>query len=113
MKDLLPNIEVYRFTSDSSKESDSVSESHPTEESDSMSEADSESSSLDYSDAPNDPLPTREPVRIILIGSSISTKLVIGVLHTLGFAEPRAWSKPQIDPTSGKPMRILTKWVRY
>jgi hypothetical protein len=38
--------------------------------------------------------------------------LVIKVLHQLGFAEPRSWSKPQIDPISGKPMRVLTKWIR-
>ena len=115
MKDLLPNIEVYRFKSDSSDEFDSDSESHSTPESHSDIESDpaQDSNSLDDSDSPQEPSPTREPVRIILIGSSISTNLVIGVLHTLGFAETRAWSKPQIDPTSGKPMRILTKWVRH
>ena len=55
---------------------------------------------------------TREPIRIILIGSIRGIELIIGILHTLRFAEPRAWSKPQIDPVSGKPMRILTKWIR-
>ncbi|NER80729.1 MAG: hypothetical protein F6K42_14395 [Leptolyngbya sp. SIO1D8] len=68
---------------------------------------------LDKPDSDSQPPPTREPIHIILVGSNLSTNLVIGVLHTLGFAEPRAWSKPQIDPTSGKPMRILTKWVRH
>ncbi|MGF1525166.1 MAG: hypothetical protein ACFBSF_22810 [Leptolyngbyaceae cyanobacterium] len=56
--------------------------------------------------------PAREPIRIILIGSIRGIDLIIGILHTLHFAEPRAWSKPQIDPASGKPMRILTKWIR-
>jgi hypothetical protein len=33
-------------------------------------------------------------------------------LHRIGFAEPRAWSKIQLDPATGQPMRILTKWIR-
>jgi hypothetical protein len=57
-------------------------------------------------------LSTREPIRIILIGSPPGVNLIIGILHGLGFAEPRAWSKPQMDPTTGKPMRVLTKWIR-
>lgn len=60
----------------------------------------------------SEPLPAREPIHIILIGSTVGINLVIHLLHTLGFAEPCAWSKPQISPTSGKPMRILTKWTR-
>ena len=60
----------------------------------------------------NQPTPNREPIRIILIGSTYGINLIIGILHRLGFAEPRAWSKLQLDPTSGKPMRILTKWLR-
>jgi hypothetical protein len=56
--------------------------------------------------------PTREPVRVILIGSAVGINLVIGILHRLGFAEPRAWSKVQRDPNSGLPMRVLTKWIR-
>ncbi|NEP16791.1 MAG: hypothetical protein F6J97_07780 [Leptolyngbya sp. SIO4C1] len=54
----------------------------------------------------------REPVRIILVGSNTGINLVINILYRLGFAEPQAWSKAQIDPASGKPMRILTKWIR-
>ncbi|MBD2232111.1 hypothetical protein [Phormidium tenue] len=57
--------------------------------------------------------PTREPVRVILIGSSVGINLVIAILHRLGFAEPRSWSKPQLDPITGQPTRILTKWIRY
>ncbi|MEO0532285.1 MAG: hypothetical protein AAF215_00245 [Cyanobacteria bacterium P01_A01_bin.123] len=57
--------------------------------------------------------PKREPIHIILIGPNPGISLVIGILNSLGFAEPRAWSKPQIDPVSGKPMRILTKWLRH
>ncbi|MEL6322122.1 MAG: hypothetical protein AAFQ57_15970 [Cyanobacteria bacterium J06626_14] len=121
MKDLLPNIEVYRVPSDFTDESDAVNGSDsdrafkPAAEGDSENtlKADEAAVSLQQSGPPDDVVPTREPVHIILIGSGISTNLVIGVLHTLGFAEPRAWSKAQVDPNSGKPMRILTKWVRH
>jgi hypothetical protein len=69
-----------------------------------------------YSAPPGSPAPTepsREPVLITVIGSAIGVDLVIKILHRLGFAEARAWSKPQIDPKTGKPMRVLTKWIRY
>ena len=56
--------------------------------------------------------PTREPVLIIIIGSTIGLNLIIQILHRLGFAEVGAWSKAQIDPASGKPMRVLKKWIR-
>jgi hypothetical protein len=62
--------------------------------------------------SPAAPQPSREPVRVILIGSAGGINLVIGILHRLGFAEPRAWSKAQLDPATGMPMRILTKWIR-
>lgn len=68
-----------------------------------------------YSPPPTVPTPpkaTREPVRFILVGAEMDIDLVVKTLHQLGFAEPRSWSKPQIDPISGKPMRILTKWIR-
>ncbi|WP_031293302.1 hypothetical protein [Leptolyngbya sp. Heron Island J] len=56
--------------------------------------------------------PTREPVLITIIGSTPSMGIIIQILHRLGFAEAGAWSKPQIDPKSGKPMRVLKKWIR-
>lgn len=59
------------------------------------------------------PAPTREPVRVILIGSLVGINLIIKILHRLGFAEATMWSTPQLDPVSGRFMRILTKWVRY
>ncbi|MBE9114163.1 hypothetical protein IQ273_32905, partial [Nodosilinea sp. LEGE 07298] len=54
----------------------------------------------------------REPVRVMLIGTATGMELIIAHLHQVGFAEPRAWSKPQLDPATGQPMRILTKWIR-
>lgn len=99
MKDLLPNVETYSLSAKSSSATESDPEADQTEDT---------STRPDIAAAP----PTREPVRVILVGSGTSTNLVIGILHSLGFAEARAWSKPQVDPASGKPMRILTKWVR-
>jgi hypothetical protein len=55
----------------------------------------------------------REPIRLILIGSMAGINLIIAILHRLGFAEPRSWSKPQTDPVTGQPMRVLTKWIRH
>ncbi|MBD0268489.1 MAG: hypothetical protein ICV77_09360 [Cyanobacteria bacterium Co-bin8] len=69
-----------------------------------------------YTVPPSEPAPVepiREPVRIMVTGSAIGIDLIIKVLHRLGFAEPRAWSKPQPDPTSGKFISIMTKWIRY
>lgn len=54
----------------------------------------------------------REPVRILVIGSAAGISMIVSLLHRLGFAEATAWSKPQVDPISGKPMRIFTKWIR-
>jgi hypothetical protein len=62
--------------------------------------------------SPNPEPAPREPVRLMLIGTPTAMALVIAHLHRLGFAEPRAWSKPQLDPTTGQPIRILTKWIR-
>jgi hypothetical protein len=59
-----------------------------------------------------EPAEAREPVRVMLIGTATAMELVIAHLHHIGFAEPRAWSKPQLDPATGQPMRILTKWIR-
>ncbi len=69
-----------------------------------------------YSAPPSDFAPTqpsREPIIITIIGSATGIDLVVKILHRLGFAEARAWSKPQIDPNTGRPMRVLTKWLRY
>lgn len=60
-----------------------------------------------------DPAPVREPVIITVVGSALGVELIIKVLHRLGFAEAIAWSKSQIDPRSGRSMRVLTKWIRH
>lgn len=56
--------------------------------------------------------PTRESVLLTAVGSELAIELIIKILHRLQFAEATAWSKLQIDPKSGKPMRVLKKWIR-
>lgn len=56
---------------------------------------------------------SREPVRIMLIGSAAGIDLIIKVLHRLGFAEVGDWSEPQTYPSSDRLMSILTKWIRH
>ena len=67
-----------------------------------------------YSAPSSRPAPARrEPIHITVIGPAIGIDRVVKTLHHLGFAESRAWSKLQNDPNTGRPMRILTKWLRY
>jgi len=53
----------------------------------------------------------REPVLIIVIGSRYGITRIIQRLVQLGFAQMHEWSKPQIDPNSGKLMQIMTKYI--
>ncbi len=72
--------------------------------------------SAEHSRSPGSPAPTqpsREPIHITIIGFAIGIDLVVKTLHCLGFAEAQAWSKLQNDPNTGRPMRVLTKWLRY
>ncbi|MFZ4676798.1 MAG: hypothetical protein ACOYM4_14105 [Nodosilinea sp.] len=69
-----------------------------------------------YSAPPGSPAPTqpsREPIHITIIGSATGIDLVIKILHRLSFAEACAGRKPQNDPNTGRPMRVLTKWLRH
>lgn len=56
--------------------------------------------------------PVRESVLLTTVGSELAIELIIKILHRLRFAEATAWSKVQIDPKSGKPMRVLKKWIQ-
>jgi hypothetical protein len=75
----------------------------------------SEIYSLPPSGNPPNPEPAdpREPVRVMLIGTATAKEHVIAHLQRLGCTAPRAWSKPPLDPTTGQPIRILTKWIRH
>ena len=54
----------------------------------------------------------REPVLILIIGSCRGIANIMQTLFRLNFAQVHEWSKPQVDPNSGRLMSILTKYVR-
>jgi hypothetical protein len=54
----------------------------------------------------------REPVLMLVIGSRRGINNVIHTQFRLGFAQIHEWSKPMVDPNSGRLMSILTKYVR-
>jgi hypothetical protein len=53
----------------------------------------------------------REPVLILVIGSRRGINNVIHTQFRFGFAQIHEWSKPMVDPNSGRLMSILTKYV--
>ena len=55
--------------------------------------------------------PNREPVSIILTGSSWGIRLMIYTLFKCGFAEVDAWSKLQQMPSSDRLMSVMTKHI--
>jgi len=55
--------------------------------------------------------PTREKVKLLVVGSSYAVERVIHELYRVGFAEVREWSKPLPTGTYGEVMRILTRYV--
>ena len=55
--------------------------------------------------------PNREPVSIILTGSSWGIRLLIYTLFKCGFAEVDAWSKLQQMPSSDRLMSVMTKHI--
>lgn len=48
--------------------------------------------------APTEPSPSREPIKVLVIGSPQGVNNTIRTLYTLGFAEVTAWSR--LQPTS-------------
>jgi hypothetical protein len=55
----------------------------------------------------------RESVLVIIIGSRRGITNIMQTLFRLNFAQIHEWSKPQVDPNSGRLMSILTKYVRF
>jgi hypothetical protein len=53
----------------------------------------------------------REPVRLLAIGTASGIDTIIQTLHLRGFAHISEWS-PLMPHTSGKLMRVLTRWVQ-
>ena len=54
--------------------------------------------------------PDREPVQILVIGSSDGIASILLTLHRLRFAEVTEWSPLLPAPTPGKLMRTLTRY---
>ena len=54
-------------------------------------------------------VPSREPVRLMAIGSKEGVLRVIHTLHRLRFAEVSEWSPLLPAPTPGEVMSILTR----
>ncbi|EGJ34520.1 MULTISPECIES: hypothetical protein [Moorena] len=60
---------------------------------------------------PTPPQPKREPVQILVIGSSNSITKIIHTQYKLGFAEISEWSPLMPASIPGKQMRALTRYV--
>lgn len=57
------------------------------------------------------PLPERESLRILVIGSRQGVTGAIQTLYRLRFAEVREWSPLMPGPTPGEVMSILTRYI--
>ncbi len=66
-------------------------------------QSDAEPVSLDHEE--------REPVRLLAIGTASGIDTIIQTLHLRGFAHISEWS-PLMPHSSGKFMRVLTRWVQ-
>lgn len=53
----------------------------------------------------------REPVQLILIGSRYGIGNVMKNLYQRGFAQMHEWSKPIPDPSTGRLMTTLIKYI--
>ena len=53
---------------------------------------------------------SREPVQLMVIGSAQGIETIIQNLHLRGFAHINEWSLA-MPHSSGKLMRVLTRWV--
>ncbi len=57
------------------------------------------------------PVPDRESLRILVIGSRRGVTTTIQTLHRLRFAEVREWSPLMPTPSPGEVMSILTRYL--
>lgn len=60
---------------------------------------------------PPQPLPAREPLRVLLIGSRRGVMNTIQTLYRLRFAEVREWSPLLPTANAGEVMSILTRYL--
>jgi hypothetical protein len=59
----------------------------------------------------NEPVPEREALRVLVIGSRKGVTATIQTLHRLRFAEVREWSPLLPGPNPGEVMSILTRYM--
>lgn len=59
----------------------------------------------------NEPVENREPVQLMVIGSAQGIETTVQTLHLRGFAHVSEWSIA-MPHSSGKLMRVLTRWVQ-
>ncbi|MGB3202147.1 MAG: hypothetical protein WBA99_14680 [Nodosilinea sp.] len=57
------------------------------------------------------PVEDREPVQLMVIGSAQGIEAIVQTLHLRGFAHINEWSVA-MPHSSGKLMRVLTRWVQ-
>ncbi|MBD2455336.1 hypothetical protein H6G80_14755 [Nostoc sp. FACHB-87] len=57
------------------------------------------------------PLPQREPIKHVLIGSVQAVTRTIQHLHIIGYANVNDWSVPQPTPNSDEVMSILIRQI--
>ncbi|MGB5974472.1 MAG: hypothetical protein WBG38_14200, partial [Nodosilinea sp.] len=57
------------------------------------------------------PVESREPVQLMVIGSAQGIETIVQTLHLRGFAHVSEWSIA-MPHSSGRLMRILTRWVQ-
>ncbi len=55
--------------------------------------------------------PNREPVKVIIFGSTTGVNNTILTLYKLGFAQVNEWSPLLPSPNPGEVMSILTRYI--
>ncbi len=61
---------------------------------------------------PAEPVPDREPLRVLLVGSRKGVNNTILTLYRLGFAQVSEWSPLLPAPNPGEVMSILTRYIQ-
>ncbi len=61
---------------------------------------------------PAEPVPDREPLRVLLVGSRKGVNNTILTLYRLGFAQVNEWSPLLPAPNPGEVMSILTRYIQ-
>jgi hypothetical protein len=54
----------------------------------------------------------RERIKHLLVGSPKVVKRTIYLLHSLGYAEAKRWSRPQIAGSLGQPGEVVSILIR-